>query len=143
VTAGYAGRTIDRLIATVVPASGTWEAGAVIWNDTPTAGGPVGWACVTAGTPGTWAPFGRVDLDGSATYDAPSIAIGGTTTTTITVTGAALGDFARVSFGVSLAGLTATAYVSASNTVTVVLHNPTAGAIDLASTTIRARVSKQ
>ena len=143
VTAGYAGRTIDRLIATVVPASGTWEAGAVIWNDTPTAGGPVGWACVTAGTPGTWAPFGRVDLDGSATYDAPSIAAAGTTTTTITVTGAALGDYARVSFGVSLAGLNATAYVSASNTVTVVLHNPTAGAIDLASTTIRARVSKQ
>lgn len=82
----------------------------------------------------------REPLFGKATYDAPSIAAAGTTTTTITVTGAAVGDEARVTFGVSLAGLNASAYVSAANTVTVVLHNPTAGAIDLASTTIRATV---
>lgn len=79
-------------------------------------------------------------LFGKATYDAPSIAAAGTATTTITVTGAAVGDEARVTFGVSLGGLQASAYVSAANTVTVVLQNPTAGAIDLASTTIRATV---
>lgn len=81
-------------------------------------------------------------LAGSATYDAPSIAASGTTTTTVTVTGAALGDFAEVSFGVSLAGLICTAYVSAADTVTVALFNPTVGAVDLASTTVRARVRK-
>jgi hypothetical protein len=37
----------------------------------------------------------------------------------------------------------AAAYVSAADTVTVALFNPTAGAIDLASTTLRARVRKQ
>jgi hypothetical protein len=56
------------------------------------------------------------------------------------VTGAALGDFATCSFGLTLAGLVATAYVSAADTVTVVLFNPTLGAIDLASTTLRVRV---
>ena len=79
---------------------------------------------------------------GSATYDAPSIAAGATTTTTITVTGAALGDFAVASAPVDLAGLVVTAYVSAANTVTVVLYNPTAGAIDLASGTWKAKVIK-
>jgi parallel beta-helix repeat protein len=87
-------------------------------------------------------PKGK-DLEGSVTYDAPSIAASGTTTTTLTVTGAALGDYAVCSFGVSLSGLMAAAYVSAADTVTVALFNPTAGAIDLASTTLRARVRKQ
>jgi len=85
----------------------------------------------------------KARLFGSATYDAPSIAAAGTTTTTLTVTGATLGDKVDgISFGVSLAGLTATGYVSANNTVTVVLHNPTAGAINLASTTLRVEVTK-
>jgi len=87
-----------------------------------------------------WAPVGY--LDGSATYDPPSIAAAGTTTTAVTVTGAALGDFAEASFGISLGGLVATAYVSATNTVTIVLFNPTGAAIDLASGTLRARVRK-
>ena len=83
-------------------------------------------------------------FSGSATYDAPSIAAGGTTTTTVTVTGASVGDYVRSpSFGVSLAGLMATAYVSSANTVTVVLYNPTAGAIDLASTTLSIEVMKK
>lgn len=110
----------------------------------------IAWAPVTGivvnvnGTPEAWnsgwAPDGY--LDGSATYDPPSIAAGATATTTVTVTGAALGDFADASFSLTLAGLAMTAYVSATNTVTAVLFNPTAGAIDLASGTIRARVRK-
>jgi len=80
-------------------------------------------------------------LNGSTTYDAPSIAAGGTTTTTITVTGAALGDFAQASFGVSTQGLVASASVTAADTLTIVLYNPTGSAIDLASTTIRGAVS--
>ena len=82
-------------------------------------------------------------LEGSATYNAPSIASGGTTTTTVTVTGAVLGDYAQASFGTSLVGLVCTAYVSAANTVTIVLYNPTGGAIDLASTTLKVRLAKQ
>ncbi len=49
-------------------------------------------------------------LTASVTYDAPSVAAGGTTTTTITVTGAALGDYIQgLSFGVDLQGLQASA----------------------------------
>lgn len=81
-------------------------------------------------------------LTGSATYDPPSIAAAGTTTTTVTVTGAALGDYAQASFSLTLAGLMMTAYVSSANTVTVVLFNPTGGAIDLASGTLLARVDR-
>jgi len=36
------------------PGEGTWERGDVIWNTEPIAGGPPGWVCVAAGTPGTW-----------------------------------------------------------------------------------------
>lgn len=82
-------------------------------------------------------------LEGSATYDPPSIAASGTTTTTVTVTDAALGDYAVPSFSLTLSGLVMTAYVSAADTVTVVLFNPTAGAIDIASGTLRARVFKR
>ena len=88
-----------------------------------------------------WRPLAGY-LSGSATYDAPSLLTLATTTTTVTVTGAAVGDFAECSFGVSLAGMIASAYVSAADTVTVVLFNATTGTVDLASTTLRARVRK-
>jgi len=82
-------------------------------------------------------------FNGSATYDAPSIAGGGQTSTTVTVTGAAVGDLVTaVSFGVSTGGLIVTAQVTAANTVTVWLDNNTAGAIDLASTTVKVRVER-
>jgi cystathionine beta-lyase/cystathionine gamma-synthase len=47
-----------------------------------------------------------------------------------------------VSFGVSLAGVTATAYVSAANTVTIRLQNESAGTVNLDSTTIRVVVGR-
>ena len=82
-------------------------------------------------------------LVGSKTQDFPSINDGAQTTTTVTVTGAALGDFVEaVSVGVDLAGTVLTGYVSAADTVTVVLRNGTGGAVNLASTTLRVRVRK-
>lgn len=82
-------------------------------------------------------------LKGSTTWDPGSVASGGTTTTTLTVTGAVLGDFILCSFNQSLAGLVLTGYVSAPDTVTAVLTNPTGGAVDLASGTLRAAVIAQ
>lgn len=80
---------------------------------------------------------------GTATYDAPSISASATTTTTVTVTGAELGDAVEdVSFGVSLQGLVLTSYVSATDTVTLVLFNPTGSPVNLASTTVNVRVRK-
>jgi hypothetical protein len=82
-------------------------------------------------------------LTGSATYDPPSLATGAQQSTTVTVTGAALGDFAECSFSLDLALTTMIAYVSAANTVTVIHRNGTAGTIDLAPGTLRARVRPQ
>ena len=79
-------------------------------------------------------------LTGSATYDAGSLVDGVGATTTVTVTGAALGDFAMASLGVDEAGISVTAYVSAANTVSVRLQNESGGTLDLASTTLRAVV---
>lgn len=79
-------------------------------------------------------------LNGSATYDPPSLIAGAGATTTVTVTGAVLGNFALASFSLDLQGLTVTAYVSAADTVSVRFQNQTAGTLDLASGTLRARV---
>lgn len=75
---------------------------------------------------------------GSATYDPANLADGAGVTTTVTVTGAALGDIAEASFSLDLQGILLTAWVSAANTVSVRFQNETGGAIDLASGTIIA-----
>lgn len=79
-------------------------------------------------------------LTGSAVYNPPSIANGAQTTTTVTVTGAALGNWADVSYSLDQAGLTFSAYVSSANTVTVIISNTSGGAIDLGSGTLKVRV---
>jgi hypothetical protein len=47
-----------------------------------------------------------------------------------------------MAIGVSEAGLVRRAYVSAANTVTIVTYNPTADAVDLASTTLSLIVAR-
>jgi len=79
---------------------------------------------------------------GSVTWDPPSIAAAAQTTTTVTVTGAALGDPCFVGFSLDLQAMQLTGYVSSAGVVTVVPQNGTAGAIDLASGTLRATVLK-
>jgi len=44
-----------------VPTSGAHARGEIAWNMHPSAGGKIGWVCVTSGTPGTWKPFGAID----------------------------------------------------------------------------------
>lgn len=82
-------------------------------------------------------------LTGSATYDPASLVDGAGATTTVTVTGAALGDFALASFSLDLQGIMLTAYVSAANTVACRFQNETGGTLDLASGTLRAFVRQQ
>lgn len=79
-------------------------------------------------------------LTGSVVWDPSSLTTLTQTVTTVTVTGAALGSLVDVSFSLDLQGQTLTAYVSAANTITVVLFNSTAGTLNLASGTIRVRV---
>ena len=78
----------------------------------------------------------------TATWDPASLASGSSVSTTVTVSGAALGDFVLASFSLSLSGLTLSAYVSAANTVTVVIGNHTGTAVDIASGTLKVLVLK-
>jgi hypothetical protein len=61
----------------------------------------------------------------------------------VAVPGVALGDMVLgFSHGVSEAGLVKRAYVSAANVVTIVTYNPTAGSVDLASTTLNLVIGR-
>jgi len=81
-------------------------------------------------------------IDASVTYDPPSLADGAGVTTTVTATGAALGDFAQAVFSLDLQGITLSAWVSATNTVSVRFQNESGAAVDLASGTLRVRLAK-
>jgi len=82
-------------------------------------------------------------IQASDTWNPASIAAGASVTLVMaSFTGVALGDLCFPSFSLDLAGLTLTAYVNAAASVTVVLANNTAGAVDLASGTITVRVEK-
>lgn len=78
----------------------------------------------------------------SAVFDPPNLADGAGTTTTVTVTGAALGDAAKATFSLDLQGILLTAWVSSANTVSVRFQNETGGALDLASGTLRAAIER-
>lgn len=80
-------------------------------------------------------------LTGSATWNPPSVLAASSASTTVSVAGAAVGNFVQVSFSQDLQGMTLDGYVSAADTVTVVLSNLTALPIDLASGTVRVRVT--
>lgn len=86
-------------------------------------------------------------LKGSTTFDFASIASNTSATTTITVTGAAVGD--PVALGRptptgtgAVTELTFEAFVSATDTVTLNVVNATTGAADLASATYNVVVFK-
>jgi hypothetical protein len=93
---------------------------------------------------GTGNSYTPRQLRGSKTYDAPNILAGGQTSTTITVTGATInsGDIADVRYSNNINGIIIYAEVTAADTVTAWLYNPTAAPIDLASSTIYATVMK-
>jgi hypothetical protein len=45
------------------PTEGAWALGFVRINTNPNLGGNVGWVCVIAGAPGTWASFGFISAN--------------------------------------------------------------------------------
>jgi hypothetical protein len=82
-------------------------------------------------------------LSGSITFDFPNIGAVATSTTTVTVAGAATGDTVLITPSTALeAGLVIYGYVSAADTITIVANNPTAGAINPASRTYYVSVIK-
>ncbi|HEY6019677.1 MAG TPA: hypothetical protein VIY48_07180 [Candidatus Paceibacterota bacterium] len=80
-------------------------------------------------------------LTATASLSFGSIAANGVGTQTITVTGAATGDTVVAGAPAALeAGLTFSAFVSATNTVTIRLHNNSGGSVTPATATWRATV---
>lgn len=75
----------------------------------------------------------------SVVYDPPSIAAGATQITTVTLTGASIGDIVQAAFNRYNADIEISAQVSASNTVTVKFKNTGASPVDLASGTITVK----
>lgn len=47
--------------AAAKPLSSYWNAGEIIYNTNPVAGGYLGWVCTVAGNPGTWKGFGLIE----------------------------------------------------------------------------------
>lgn len=83
-----------------------------------------------------------LDPSSSITYDPPSLVDGAGVTTTITVPGAALGDYAVASFSADLQGVMLTSWISATNTMSARFQNETGGTVDLASGTLRGKAIK-
>lgn len=77
-------------------------------------------------------------FEGSKTFNPANLADGAGETTTVTVTGADLGDLGFASFSLDLQGIIVTAWVSSAGVVSVRFQNETGGAVDLASGTLRA-----
>lgn len=114
----------------------------IIYNSDPSRGENIGWVVLGVDGAQVWYEFGIIDLTDSTTYDPPSLLDGEGATKTVTVSGASLGDFAIASFSLSTQGITVTANVTATDTVTVRFQNETGGTIDLGSGTLKVKVIK-
>lgn len=72
-------------------------------------------------------------ITASVSVNPASMGTGADSSTTATVTGAAVGDFVLAVPGVDMQEISFNAYVSAANTVEIVFYNSGAGTVDLAA----------
>lgn len=84
--------------------------------------------------------FGLGQVATTSAWTPGTVPSGGSVSTTVTVNGAALGDFVLGSFSLSLAGLNISCYVSAANTITAVISNLTGAAVALGAGTLKILV---
>lgn len=68
------GSAVSQSAGTAAPTTGTWKRGEAVFNTTPASGAPLGWVCVAAGTPGTWASIGGVQAVTATTANLTSAA---------------------------------------------------------------------
>lgn len=103
--------------------------------------GPVGAASTVTGPTG---PSVQTIRTGTTTWDPANLTNGSSASTTVTVTGAAVGDPAIASLTTAVGGdWMLTAHVDSANTVRVVLLNRTGSTINLASGTLVVKVFAQ
>jgi hypothetical protein len=81
-------------------------------------------------------------MEGSATFDPPSLADGAGQGTSVTVNGAAAGDLAECSFSLDLQGIGLWAEITGANAARVRFQNESGGTLDLGSGTVRVRARR-
>lgn len=92
---------------------------------------------------GTANPLYYPTFNATTVYDPASVPDKGSILSSgITITGAVFGNYVQVAAPYDLQGLSATGYVSATNTVKILLLNNTGSAVDLASGTWKIRVTQ-
>ena len=55
------GSRVLTSVGVAPPTTGSWAKGDRVINSSPDPGEPIGWVCVTAGAPGAWKPYGRIE----------------------------------------------------------------------------------
>lgn len=137
--------------ASAKPSSGTYVKGHFVKNTGSAVGRNVltGWLRMTTGSGHTldtdWVAIylgTKQVLIGTATKDPANLPTGSSDSVSVTVTGAAVGDFVQLSFSVNLAGVLLYGHVPAADSVTAIFENLTGSDVDLASGTVRALVTK-
>lgn len=94
------------------------------------------------GTQISLSTFGQGQAATTDTWDTGTIAASSYAAKDITVSGAALGDFVMASLSVDVQDMILDAEVTATNTVTLVLSNPTGSGIDIGTPTAKVLVFK-
>ncbi len=87
--------------------------------------------------------LGKVSIVAVEGVDPGSLLTGSRQAATVTMPGAALGDFAVAAFDALTADVALLAAVTAENEVTVWFYNLGAGTVDLAAGTLRVRLEKR
>jgi hypothetical protein len=64
---GWDAASVLRSYASAAPVSGTYRRGDIMYNSVSSSDGYLGWTCVSAGSPGTWHPFGRIVANSTGT----------------------------------------------------------------------------
>lgn len=80
-------------------------------------------------------------LTSSTAWTPGGIANGASANKTITVSGAALGNYTQASLGIDLLGCELAAYVQSANTVEAVINNNTGATVTFTATTLKVRVT--
>lgn len=104
-------RQFQRGAGTAPPSAGTFQVSDFVYNEAAAAGGPLGWICISGGTPGTWVPV------------AP---IGASAPTTLAAAGAVAPTASVVNIDSGAFNITLTAPTSAQNGCRIAFVNDTA-----------------